>query len=79
MMSDPGSRHGHKTSSFLPAYCFHLADDRVGAVVMDENRVFGSDLDLVNNMGAMVKRDRNHPSVAIWSFCNVSVPSLPSC
>ena len=21
-------------------------------------------------MGAMVKRDRNHPSIIIWSFCN---------
>ena len=21
-------------------------------------------------MGALVKRDRNHPSVVIWSFCN---------
>ena len=47
--------------------------DRVGAVVMDENRVFGSGLNLVNNMGSLVKRDRNHASVAIWSFCNVSV------
>jgi len=44
--------------------------DRVGGVVMDENRVFGSALNLVNNMGAMVKRDRNHPSITIWSFCN---------
>merc|ERR1719272_2408395 len=44
--------------------------DRVGAVVMDENRVYGDAEDLVMNMGAMVKRDRNHPAVTIWSFCN---------
>ena len=35
--------------------------DRVGMVVMDENRDFGEDYELVLNMGAMVKRDRNHP------------------
>lgn len=29
-----------------------------------------SDPQDVVNMGALVKRDRNHPSVVIWSFCN---------
>jgi beta-galactosidase/beta-glucuronidase len=44
--------------------------DRVGMVVMDENRDFGDSPEYVLNMGAMVKRDRNHPSVTIWSYCN---------
>ena len=44
--------------------------DRLGVVVMDENRLFGNESAYVANMGAMVKRDRNHPSVTIWSFCN---------
>eukprot|EP01059_Diplonema_ambulator_P008605 TRINITY_DN1826_c0_g1_i3.p1 TRINITY_DN1826_c0_g1~~TRINITY_DN1826_c0_g1_i3.p1 ORF type:complete len:932 (+),score=309.95 TRINITY_DN1826_c0_g1_i3:251-2797(+) len=44
--------------------------DRLGVVVMDENRQFGNDPLFVMNMGAMVKRDRNHPSIVIWSYCN---------
>jgi hypothetical protein len=30
----------------------------------------GTDGISIMNMGAMVKRDRNHPSVVIWSYCN---------
>jgi hypothetical protein len=37
---------------------------------MDENRLFANETKYVTNMGALVKRDRNHPSVVIWSFCN---------
>merc|ERR1719331_2674379 len=37
---------------------------------MDENRILGTDAVSVTNMGAMVKRDRNHPSIVIWSYCN---------
>lgn len=44
--------------------------DRVGIVVMDENRLFDDNPHYIHNMGALVKRDRNHPSVVIWSFCN---------
>ena len=39
-------------------------------VVIDENRLFGDNLDYVKNMGDLVRRDRNNPSVVIWSFCN---------
>ena len=45
--------------------------DRLGVVVMDENRDFqGNNTADVRNMGAMVKRDRNHPAITIWSYCN---------
>ena len=43
--------------------------DNVGVVVMDENRLFDNNTKYVENMGALVKRDRNHPSITIWSFC----------
>ena len=44
--------------------------DRLGMLVMDETRQFNSHPQSVNNMAELVKRDRNHPSVAMWSFCN---------
>lgn len=36
--------------------------------VWDENRDFSPGY--VKDMGTMVRRDRNHPSVVIWSVCN---------
>jgi hypothetical protein len=42
--------------------------DRLGVVAMDENRVMN--MAHVGDMAAMVKRDRAHPSVVIWSMCN---------
>ena len=54
--------------------------DRLGVVAMDENRVL--DMAHVGDMAAMVKRDRVHPSVVIWSTCNEggcsSAPGLAS-
>jgi hypothetical protein len=44
--------------------------DRLGVVVMGETRILGKDDVSVMNMGAMVKRDRSHASVIIWSYCN---------
>jgi beta-galactosidase/beta-glucuronidase len=37
---------------------------------MDENRLFGNNSVYVRNMGDLIVRDRNHPSIVIWSFCN---------
>ena len=37
---------------------------------MDENRLFANSPKYVANMGALVRRDRNHPSVVIWPSRN---------
>lgn len=42
--------------------------DATGVTVWDENRDLGPWY--VSGMGTMVKRDRTHPSVLLWSFCN---------
>jgi beta-galactosidase/beta-glucuronidase len=42
--------------------------DRLGIMTLDENRVFSPGL--APNMVDLVTRDRNHPSVVFWSFCN---------
>ncbi|CAK9043337.1 Beta-galactosidase BoGH2A (Beta-gal) (Glycosyl hydrolase family protein 2A) (BoGH2A) [Durusdinium trenchii] len=42
------------------------AADRLGVLVWDENHRNGQD----EEMEVMIKRDRNHPSIVIWSICN---------
>ena len=39
-------------------------------LVMDENRKLGDTPAILSQVETMVKRDRNHPSVIIWSLCN---------
>ena len=46
------------------------ACDRLGMLVMDENRLLGSDGENLRRWEGQIQRDRNHPSVAIWSIAN---------
>src|SRR5439155_11572791 len=46
------------------------ACDELGMLVMDENRTFGSSPEHLEQLRTMVLRDRNHPSVILWSICN---------
>ncbi len=46
------------------------ACDRLGMLVMDENRKLGDSAEILSQVASMVLRDRNHPSVIIWSMCN---------
>eukprot|EP00055_Hartaetosiga_balthica_P011807 m.55149 g.55149 ORF g.55149 m.55149 type:complete len:1043 (-) comp7742_c0_seq2:1300-4428(-) len=51
-------------------YVPHLYNllDRLGVLSWDENRDYGPEY--VPEMHDMVKRDRNHPSIVVWGFCN---------
>lgn len=46
------------------------ACDRLGMLVMDENRLLGSDSLHRDWLQAFVRRDRNHSSVVMWSIAN---------
>jgi len=44
--------------------------DRLGMLVMDESRLMGSDSGNMKKWDDQIRRDRNHPSVAIWCIAN---------
>ena len=46
------------------------ACDRLGMLVMDEQRLMGSSEEILGQLERMVLRDRNHPSVILWSLGN---------
>lgn len=78
--------NGRRTSHNPPDPTLLDIYDRLGMVVMDENRLFDDNPEYVKNMGVLVQRDRNHPSIVIWSFCNEGktssqfhIPWIPLC
>lgn len=46
------------------------ACDRLGMLVMDENRNFNTSPDYIEQLRWLVRRDRNRPSVILWSVFN---------
>ncbi|SEN12388.1 beta-galactosidase [Sphingomonas gellani] len=56
--------HGAPAAELL-----HLAD-RMGFLVMNENRRFNPAPDYLAQLQWLVRRDRNHPSVILWSVFN---------
>lgn len=48
--------------------------DRMGMLVMDENRTYSSSEVGLSYLTTMVKRDRNHPSIFIWCIENEERP-----
>jgi beta-galactosidase len=46
------------------------ACDRLGVLVIDEHRMMGTAPQIRDELERMVRRDRNHPSVILWSVGN---------
>ena len=58
-------RSHHALSSSLLDIC-----DRLGMLVMDETRMFGTSPEAIRQLTDIIKSDRNHPCVFIWSMGN---------
>jgi beta-galactosidase len=59
-----------RTAHNPPAPALLDACDRLGMMVMDETRVFSSAPEALSQLSRMVRRDRNHPSIILWSVGN---------
>ncbi len=62
--------NAYRTSHNPPTPELLEACDHLGMLVMDENRLLGSDAMNLDRLEGLIRRDRNHPSVAIWSIAN---------
>ena len=62
--------NGYRTSHNPPTPELLDACDQLGMLVMDETRRMSSDAEALGDLERMIRRDRNHPSVIIWSLAN---------
>ncbi len=62
--------NAYRTSHNEPTAELLDACDQLGMLVMDENRLLGSSDQNLTLFKQQILRDRNHPSVVIWSICN---------
>jgi beta-galactosidase len=62
--------NAYRTSHNPPTPELLDACDRLGMIVMDESRLLGSDSLNLRKWEEQIQRDRNHPSVCIWSVAN---------
>jgi beta-galactosidase len=62
--------NGYRTSHNPPTPELLDACDRLGMLVMDETRMMSSSREGLSQLERLVRRDRNHPSVVIWSLAN---------
>jgi beta-galactosidase len=71
--------NAYRTSHNPPTPELLDACDHLGMIVMDENRLLGSDAQNLTRWETEIRRDRNHPSVGIWSIANeeFSVQTTP--
>jgi beta-galactosidase len=68
-LKDMGS-NAIRTSHNPPSPELLDACDRLGMLVLDENRLMGVNEEHLDCLERFMKRDRNHPSVVLWSLGN---------
>jgi beta-galactosidase len=62
--------NAYRAAHNAPAAEFLDACDRLGMLVMDENRNFGASPEHLKQLDWEIRRDRNHPSIILWSVFN---------
>lgn len=62
--------NAYRCSHNMPTKAVLDACDELGMLVMDENRRFESRPEVLSHVESMVRRDRNHPSVVMYSLFN---------
>lgn len=62
--------NAYRCSHHAPSPALLDACDRLGMLVMDETRMFGTSPEALRQLTALIERDRNHPCVFIWSLGN---------
>lgn len=62
--------NAYRTSHHPPTPELLDACDSLGLLVLDETRLLNSSPEYLSQMERMVRRDRNHPSVFMWSIGN---------
>jgi beta-galactosidase len=62
--------NAYRTSHNPPTPELLDACDRLGMLVLDENRTFSSEEEGLSQLERLVRRDRNHPCVFAWSLAN---------
>ncbi|MEM6315186.1 MAG: glycoside hydrolase family 2 TIM barrel-domain containing protein, partial [Planctomycetota bacterium] len=68
-LKDMGT-NAYRCSHNPPTATLLDACDELGMLVIDEVRCFGVSDEALLQLGRMVRRDRNHPSVILWSLGN---------
>ena len=62
--------NAYRTSHNPPTPELLDACDRLGMLVLDENRTFSSEEEGQSQLERLIRRDRNHPCVFAWSLAN---------
>ena len=62
--------NGYRTSHNTPTAELLNACDQLGMLVLDENRRIGTNAEPLGELSRQIRRDRNHPSVFMWSLAN---------
>jgi beta-galactosidase len=62
--------NAYRTSHHPPTPELLDACDRQGMLVIDEHRLMGSSPVHLGDLARLIRRDRNHPSVVLWSLGN---------
>jgi beta-galactosidase len=65
--------NGYRAAHNPPSPELLDACDRLGMLVMDENRLMVSSPEQQNQLERLIRRDRNHPSIFIWSIGNEEI------